>query len=72
MIDVADRLERIADGIEAEPAPVRDVKVIRVDAFKQSIELLELIARTSDDDLTVNRLGHAIRMLRGEEAPVPF
>jgi hypothetical protein len=52
--------------------PVREMKAIPVDAFNQSIELLELIARTSDDELTVNRLGHAIRMLRGEEAPVPF
>jgi hypothetical protein len=66
------RLEMVEEAVFSKPTPVAEAVTVSGPAFKQSIELLELIARTSDDELTVNRLGHAIRMLRGEESPVPF
>jgi hypothetical protein len=68
----ARRLEMIEEAVFSTPAPATAVVTVSGAAFNQSIELLELIARTSADELTVNRLGHAIRMLSGEEAPVPF
>jgi hypothetical protein len=66
------RLEMVEEAVFSTPAPEPEKVTMSGPAFKQSLELLELIARTSDDELTVNRIGHAIRMLRGEEAPVPF
>jgi hypothetical protein len=66
------RLEMVEEAVFSTPAPEPTAVTVSGPAFNQSIELLELIARTSADELTVNRLKHAIRMLRGEEAPVPF
>jgi hypothetical protein len=68
------RLEMVEEAVFSNPAqePTAETVTVSGPAFNQSIELLELIARTSDDELTVNRLRHAICMLLGEEVPVPF